>query len=355
VVWFGGITQTVGAWLRYAGKGKNDFWLLILGSSVAGPALACFISTPSVLAAIWFAENQRSTAVAIGSLSGVLGLLIAFVLGPAIVNTESDIPIFLLVQAIIPTVAVLFVFLFKKEPSIPPSLATTVDKTPLLQSLKEVFTNTPFVLLLVFFSLGLGVFNALTTVVDQLVNPFGYNTDVAGLLGVLLIALGLVGAGIFSFAVERTRKFKIFTMISVWMLIFSFIWMTTALKPNNLASLSASWAFLGFFALPLLPLTLEFGVELTFPVPEVVTNGILMLFGQIFGVVFTFVIDAIQQPGANFQQNTRYGCWFMFALMVVAGIFISLLTPNYKRMAYEMQHNTQKKWAPEESKWKFFL
>ena len=49
-------------------------------------------------------------------------------------------------------------------------------------------------------------------------------------------------------------------------------------------------------ALPILPLTLECGVELTFPIPEVVTNGLLMAFGQAFGVLFTFIADTIQDP-----------------------------------------------------------
>lgn len=45
--------------------------------------------------------------------------------------------------------------------------------------------NRSFVLLLAGFGLGLGVFNALTTLVDQIVNPFGYNT-------VCIIYLGLL-------------------------------------------------------------------------------------------------------------------------------------------------------------------
>jgi predicted MFS family arabinose efflux permease len=76
VIYFAVACQTLGGWLRYAGHDKRHFSLLVVGSLVAGPAMACFMSTPSVLAALWFAENQRATAVAIASLSGVLGMLV---------------------------------------------------------------------------------------------------------------------------------------------------------------------------------------------------------------------------------------------------------------------------------------
>ena len=48
--------------------------------------------------------------------------------------------------------------------------------------------------------------------------------------------------------------------------------------------------------LPALPLTLECGVELTFPVPEVVSNGILMVFSQLLGVIFTLAVGAMEDP-----------------------------------------------------------
>jgi hypothetical protein len=49
--------------------------------------------------------------------------------------------------------------------------------------------------LLVAFGIGLGMFNALTTLVDQLTAPFCYNEDDASLFAGLLLGCGLLSAG----------------------------------------------------------------------------------------------------------------------------------------------------------------
>lgn len=53
-----------------------------------------------------------------------------------------------------------------------------------------------FLILLFGFSVGLGVFNALLTLIAQLVQPCGYDSSDAGLFGGVLIGAGLLGAAI---------------------------------------------------------------------------------------------------------------------------------------------------------------
>jgi FLVCR family MFS transporter 7 len=54
--------------------------------------------------------------------------------------------------------------------------------------------NKHYLILLLAFSVGLGMFNALITLLYQLVEPRGYSNDQAGYFGAVLISAGLVGA-----------------------------------------------------------------------------------------------------------------------------------------------------------------
>ena len=64
----------------------------------------------------------------------------------------------------------------------------------LLRDFRRLLADRNFLLLLVSFSIGLAVFNALLTVVAQWLSPYGFSNDQAGVAGGILILLGLVGA-----------------------------------------------------------------------------------------------------------------------------------------------------------------
>jgi FLVCR family MFS transporter 7 len=62
--------------------------------------------------------------------------------------------------------------------------------------LNKLFSDKNYVVLFVAFSVGLGVFNTLMTLINQLVAPHGYSNDDAGTFGAVLIVTGLIGAGV---------------------------------------------------------------------------------------------------------------------------------------------------------------
>ena len=45
----------------------------------------------------------------------------------------------------------------------------------------------------------------------------------------------------------------------------------------------------GFASVSILPVGIDFGVELTHPVAESISSGLLMSSGQLFGIIFTVV------------------------------------------------------------------
>jgi hypothetical protein len=80
-------------------------------------------------------------------------------------------------------------------------------------------------------------------------------------------------------------------------------------------------ALLGFFLIPIIPIGYGFSVELTYPVSEALSNGLMVFFSQIVGTCITTLGTII----ANFHPNRQY-CTILFMTMMsiacVSSLFI---------------------------------
>ena len=71
------------------------------------------------------------------------------------------------------------------------------------------------------------------------------------------------------------------------------------LPTGSTAGMSALFALLGFVVLPMLPTTLDAAGEATYPVSEDVSSGLLMTAGQLSGIVFVYVLQALTAPATT--------------------------------------------------------
>jgi FLVCR family MFS transporter 7 len=111
------------------------------------------------------------------SVSPIVGIAIGSILPPSIVSQDSDIPLLLLVIAIIASVAGIASTIFMKDkPKHPPSLLFSQNvMDPFVVGLKKVIKVKPYLILLFSFGTGVGVFNAVATILLQIIAPSGYN------------------------------------------------------------------------------------------------------------------------------------------------------------------------------------
>lgn len=183
-------------------------------------------------------------------------------------------------QAILGTVSALLVIVFFKDrPKTPPSASAEVKKDAFKPSVKALLSNKNVLMMMVIFGLIQGVFNTYGTVIGEMVNAYHYTDSWAAVFGAVFIFGGLVGSAVFGIYVEIKRKYKravimicffsIFASIGV---LFSFI--------NKIDWLTAIFCFLvGFFMIPIMAVGFEFGVEVTFPIGESMSTGLLMSAG----------------------------------------------------------------------------
>jgi MFS family permease len=160
-----------------------------------------------------------------------------------------------------------------------------------LKGLKDTLRNGNFWLLMVIFFIGLGAFNGVTTWIETIVKPRGFTSAQAGIAGGLMIVGGIVGALVLPTISDKIRKRAPFITIALAGAILGLAGVTFF---GTYALLLLASFVLGFFLLSAGPIGFTFGAEITYPTPEGTSNGLLILMGQISGILFIFGMDAFK-------------------------------------------------------------
>jgi MFS family permease len=262
------------------------------------------------VAARWFPMGERATASGFGSLAMYLGILLGLVLTPYL-TLAYGLSSMLLVYGIVAAIAMLVFFaLVRERPPTPPCPPEQEARSLVFDGLKQTLRQRDFIVLMLVFFIGLGVFNGVTTWIENIIAPRGFTTTQAGITGGLMIAGGIVGALTLPTLSDRYRKRVPFILIALVGAIFGLAGVTYAL---GYWLLLVSAFALGFFLLSAGPLGFQYGAEIAYPAPEGTSNGLLLLMGQISGVVFILAMDSFKSPVTGSMTSS---------LLVLIGLMI---------------------------------
>eukprot|EP00771_Trimastix_marina_P000406 gnl/Trimastix_PCT/1423.p1 GENE.gnl/Trimastix_PCT/1423~~gnl/Trimastix_PCT/1423.p1 ORF type:complete len:584 (-),score=169.36 gnl/Trimastix_PCT/1423:99-1850(-) len=331
------LVNTLGTWIRYVGSHPDRFWVLFAGQAVSGITQSFIQNAPAKIAMEWFGDDERTLATSIASLSMMFGTAIGEFCPPLIVRKMEDFPRLSLILAVLSSViSVMTVAFVRSKPKSPPS-AVMAEKTSAPQSnfrkdCKALFTNGSYVSLIIGAGAGMGAFNALASLLEQIVRPAGYSNSEAGTLGGVLIGAGLVTCVIWTVLLEKTRAYKKLLMTFVSLFCLSNVWFLFQVRPGCFVPLLLCVATMGVFSMFILPLELEFAAEITYPVPESTSSGFLLSVGMGVGLVMILIMGEMASP--------KTGSMFWAQLLLTAVVLISIvpvffIKPNYKRLALE--------------------
>jgi MFS family permease len=159
----------------------------------------------------------------------------------------------------------------------------------MFDGLKAMLRRRDFLILLAMFFVGLGMFNGVATWIEDIVRPRGFTISQAGLLGGLMLVGGIVGAIVIPIFSDKTRRRKPFLLVALVGLIPGLLGMGFA---GSLWLLLISGFTFGFFLLSAGPIGFQYAAEITHPAPEGTSNTLLLVMGQISGIIFIFVMNA---------------------------------------------------------------
>jgi len=271
------------------------------------------------LSAKWFPLDERATAAGIASLAQYIGIIVGLAATPFLVHSYS-IPHTMYIYGILSiAIAVLFLLFMKEEPPTPPCEKGQEERFKVKEGLQHIFSMKQMWLVILLFFIGLGMFNAVTTWIEQILEPRGFNSEQAGIVGASMMAGGILGAIILPLLSDHYRKRKVFLTICMAFLIPGLAGLTCAQHFNTIL---ISSFILGFFIMSAGPIGFQYAAEISYPAPESSSQGLLLLSGQISGILFIFAMDA-------FRTSTGAMTPFMIAFIVLM-VINTLLTFKLK-------------------------
>lgn len=316
------ILMLVGNWIRYAGTrcSSPSFSLVMTGQILIGLAQPFVLAAPTHFSNLWFSPQGRCSATAVASLANPFGGALGQLINPFLATSPSEIPKMTLYVAVITSVIAIPSVFIPVRPPTPSSPASNQIRPSLRESMILLLKNTNFFLLLAPFAIYVGLFNSATSILTQVLTPYGYSEEQSGIAGALLILVGLVAAAISSPLIDRTKAYLLFLRILVPIIAicyFVFIW---APPTRSLAAPYVILSVLGAASFSLVPMALEMLVEVTFPVGPEVGSTIAWAAGQLFGGIFIVASDASQSgPHANPPGNMHRALVFQ-AIMAWAAV-----------------------------------
>ena len=294
-VGFGALLNGVFGFLRFL-VGPN-YLLILFFSIMIAISQPFFLNTVTLLSANWFPESERTTATGLSVISQLLGIALGMVLTPILVIVFSF-EIMLFIYGIFSLIiGIIFIIFARDKPPIAPSIKLTEENVIVKGSLKRLIFNKLFWILIIIFLVGLGAFNMVTTYIELIVAPRGLTAIDAGNLGGIMLIGGIVGSVLMSILSDKLRKRIILIKISLLIAFVAFLAISLA---NNAIMLYIFGFLLGFGLLSVGPVVLEYAVDITVPVPEATSNGMLMMVGAVGGIIFILGFEGFTTPSGDY-------------------------------------------------------
>ena len=283
-----------------------------IGIAIAQPFL---LNAWTKVPANWFAISERATAVGLVTLANLVGTALGMVLTPVLMESISIPTIQLIYGGIAAFSAFLFILLARETPPTPPCPPGMEVRSLMLAGLKHALTVRYFLYYLFVSFIGLGIFNGITTWVENIIRPRGFSPTQAGTLGALLLVGGVLGAVIIPPFSDKQHKRQRYMLLGILLSIPGLVGITFA---TTYWLLLISAFGLGFFLVSTSPIGMQYAAEVTFPTPEGTSNGLIQLFGQA-SVVFVYIMEALQNQDGEFTPALLLA----IGLLVVSALVIT--------------------------------
>ncbi len=297
----------------------NSFAVIMMTQLALAIAQPFILNASTRLSAKWFPIEERATATGIASLAQYVGIICGLAATPFLVHSYS-IPHTMYMYGIISVaIVLLFIIFMKEEPPTPPCEKGKDERFSVKEGLQHIFSLKQMWLVLLLFFIGLGMFNAVTTWIEQILQPRGFTSEQAGITGASMMVGGIFGAVILPLLSDHFKKRKVFLTLCMAFVVPGLAGLTLA---KDFTVLLVSSFILGFFMMSAGPIGFQYAAEISYPAPESSSQGLLLVSGQISGITFIFAMDI-------FRTSTGAMTPFMIAFIILMGIN-ALLTLKLK-------------------------
>jgi len=298
--------------------GSDFTWVFVsqVGLAVGQPFVMNAITK---VGARWFPLAERATAAAVPSLAQFVGIIAAMAATPTLAESLEMPGMLVFYGALSAGAALVALALIRERPSTPPGEAELEARTRVFAGLRHILRQRDMLILLALFFVGLGMFNAISTWIEQVVDPRGFDSEQAGMVGAAMVVGGIAGAAVLSVLSDRLRRRKPFLVLSVAGMAPGLVGLAFAADYPLL--LASSFVF-GFFLMSAYPVGFQYSAEVSYPAPEATSQGLLVMAGQVSGILFILGMDAFRTGADDSMTGSMVAFVVLTALVIALSLFL---------------------------------
>jgi predicted MFS family arabinose efflux permease len=312
-VGLGGWLMAVGAVIRIA---DLSFWALLAGQVLIAIAQPFIVNGISKLVTEWFPPEQGAIATGIGTLGMFAGMAVGMAATPPLVEATSLRQAMIVFAGVTVASAGLFSLSARGRGQF-----ADLEAPPTVGGFRSLLADRRLLLLLALAAIALGVFNGLSTWLEQILAPSGITEVQAGMIGGALIVGGIAGAVVVPALSDLTRRRR------------PFLVGCSAVAPVLLYPLTSGGSFgalstfafaLGFFCMPSFALMLDMCAQVAGAQRAGAATSLLMLAGNAGGVAVIELVDALKAP-----SGYRVSSAAMVALLAANAVLAALMPETF--------------------------
>lgn len=185
-----------------------------------------------------------------------------------------------------------FVLFYKERPKYYPSKVAKYSKKEernFMRDFKTMIYNKNFRIFAASFMLLYGQYMTKSAILDNMCDHYGYSTRQTSIIGAIFISTGLIGTIMVGVLLAKCDRYLlIYKSIGLSCLVNTLILFYT-LPSRNFTYLVINTVGMGFSFVPTLACGYTLAVELTYPISDSMSTGVITWLAQIFAITFTYV------------------------------------------------------------------
>ena len=312
----------------------GNYTLVLIGMLGIGVGQPFVLNAITKMVAAWFPNEESAMAVGLASLSLFLGMIVALGLTPVLLDvfgdTLSALRWIVLIYGILAVIgAVLFWLFAKAKPPKPPKRREheLQEEGAAINwgSMGKIFKVYDFKLLCIIMFIGNGAVVAILQLIDQILKPKHISSSTSGLIGAVLVITGVMGCVALPAMSDKLGKRKPFIILAA---VVGAPTMFLMAQLTGVIQIYVVSGFMGFFLLSAYPLVLTMTEESTGRVLAGTATSILLLLGNLGGVVLTLIMEGIKGLTGGANGSWYWAMIFLVVLTVVAFLVALFLKEN---------------------------
>eukprot|EP00357_Protocruzia_adherens_P012965 CAMPEP_0114981584 /NCGR_PEP_ID=MMETSP0216-20121206/5622_1 /TAXON_ID=223996 /ORGANISM="Protocruzia adherens, Strain Boccale" /LENGTH=460 /DNA_ID=CAMNT_0002343265 /DNA_START=156 /DNA_END=1538 /DNA_ORIENTATION=+ len=282
MLWATGGTATA-ALLRLIAP--TNFALLYVTQIFAAVVYPIIQNAPATIGAIWFKAENRTTAVAVATVSCSLGVITAFWVPSAFVSGVEDDStksaqrienLVALEGALALLCFILTIGLFQDRPEIPPSPTMAMRRVgDFKESLMMLATSRDYLKVLFLTSIIVGIGHSFSVIIDPLFKKMDIGHAASKQAITLCIVSGAIGSAIWGYIVDRIKSFK--TIITTLSLSCIIVMLLASFATTNVTIMVICITLAGFTGVATVGLLFNLASEICYPVSEAISLAVIFM------------------------------------------------------------------------------